>query len=355
MRQMWIVAGVLGAAALTVALSGCADVRYLTQAAGGQLDLLRRARPLADVLADPAISAAVRRKVQLAADVRAFAVAPTGAGGLGLPDHGSFQKYVDVGREYVVWNVFSAPEFSVQLDTSCFPIAGCVGYRGYFNEAAAQAYAQARRAAGRDVNVGGVSAYSTLGYLNDPLLSTMLGYPDATLIRTVIHELSHPSLYVPGDTVLNESYATAVEEEGMRRWLAAHGTPELRDEDRLAQERSAAFETLLLGARHDLEALYAQTLPAAEMRTRKAAVLTDLNARYAALKASWGGYAGYDAFFARGVNNATLGAVAAYATMVPDFQALLTRMGGDMPSFIAAATACSKRPQGERAACLRGT
>ncbi|WP_309573135.1 aminopeptidase [Deinococcus sp.] len=353
MRWMWSVAGLAGVAALTLVLSGCSEVGYLSQAALGQLDLLRRARPVADVLADPGTSAAVRRKLQLASDVRAFAVTPTGAGGLGLPDHGSFLKYVDVGRDYVVWNVFSAPEFGVQLDTSCFPIAGCVGYRGYFTEAAAQAYAQQRRAAGRDVNVGGVSAYSTLGYLKDPLLSTMMLYPDATLIRTVIHELSHPSLYVKGDTVFNESYAVTIETEGTRRWLDAHGTPELREQDRLAQERSAGFEALLLGARHELEALYTQTLPDAEMRTRKTAILTGLHGRYAALKSSWGGYAGYDDFFARGVNNATLGAVAAYATMVPDFQALLARVGGNIPKFIEAATVCSTRPPSERAGCLR--
>ncbi|MFC3602876.1 aminopeptidase [Deinococcus soli (ex Cha et al. 2016)] len=351
-RRMWVAALVAGGALL----SGCADVRYLSQAAGGQLDLLRRARPLADVLADPGTPAGVRRRLQLASDVRAFAVAPEAAGGLGLPDHGSFLKYVDVGRPYVVWNVFSAPEFSVTLDTSCFPVAGCVGYRGYFSEAAALSDAQARRAAGRDVNVGGVSAYSTLGYLRDPLLSTMLTYPDATLIRTIIHELSHPSLYVAGDTVFNESYATAVEEEGMRRWLERHGTPELREQDRLAQARQAGFEALLLETRARLEALYAGSgLTEDDRRARKAAILADMNARYGALKASWDGYAGYDAFFARGVNNATLGAVAAYATMVPDFQALLARVDGHLPTFIEEARACSRRPQAERAACLRGS
>ncbi|GGL12105.1 hypothetical protein GCM10010844_33480 [Deinococcus radiotolerans] len=349
---MWVAALVAGGALL----SGCADVRYLSQAAGGQLDLLRRARPVAEVLADPGTPAGVRRRLQLASDVRAFAVAPEAAGGLGLPDHGSFLKYVDVGRPYVVWNVFSAPEFSVTLDTSCFPVAGCVGYRGYFTESAAQAYAQQRRAAGRDVNVDGVSAYSTLGYLKDPVLSTMLSYPDATLIRTIIHELSHPSLYVPGDTVFNESYATAVEEEGMRRWLDQHGTPELREQDQLAQARQADFEALLLGTRARLEALYAQSgLTEAARRERKAEVLTDMDARYAALKATWGGYAGYDAFFARSVNNATLGAVAAYATLVPDFQALLAHVNGHLPTFIEAARVCSRRPQAERAACLRGT
>lgn len=347
---------VLGAAAAVLALSGCADVRYLSQAAGGQLDLLRRARPVEAALADPVTPPEVRRKLRLVSDVRAFAVAPEAAGGLGLPDHGAFLKFVDVGRPFVVWNVFSAPEFSVTLDTSCFPVAGCVGYRGYFSEAAAQAYAQERRAAGRDVSVGGVSAYSTLGYLRDPVLSTMLAYPDATLIRTVIHELAHPALYVPGDTLFNESYATAVEEEGMRRWLAAHGTPELRAQDRLAQERQAGFEALLLGTRARLEALYAESgMPEAGRRERKTAVLADLDARYAALKDSWGGYAGYDAYFARGVNNASLGAVAAYAAMVPDFQALLARVDGQLPAFTEAARVCSRRSQAERAACLRGS
>ncbi len=351
-RVVWAAALVVGGALL----SGCADVRYLSQAAGGQLDLLRRARPLADVLADPGTPAGVRRRLQLASDVRAFAVAPEAAGGLGLPDHGSFLKFVDVGRPFVVWNVFSAPEFSVTLDKSCFPVAGCVGYRGYFSEAAALSDAQARRAAGRDVNVGGVSAYSTLGYLRDPLLSTMLTYPDATLIRTIIHELSHPSLYVAGDTVFNESYATAVEEEGMRRWLARHGTPELREQDRLAQERQSGFEALLLDTRARLEALYAESgMPEAGRRERKAAVLADLDARYAALKDSWGGYAGYDAYFARGVNNASLGAVAAYAAMVPDFQALLARVDGHLPAFTESARVCAQRPQTERAACLRGS
>ncbi|WP_221090815.1 aminopeptidase [Deinococcus aquaedulcis] len=336
-------------------LTSCAEVKYLAQAAGGQLDLLRRARPLDEARQDPALSTETRRKLNLAAQVRAFAVAPPDQGGLGLPDHGSFRTYVDVGRPSVVWNVFSAPEFSVALDTSCFPVAGCVAYRGYFNEAQAQADAAQRRAAGRDVVVGGVSAYSTLGYLKDPLLSTMLLYPDATLIRTVIHELSHPSVYVAGDTVFNESYATAVEEEGMRRWLAAHGTPALREADRLAQTRHTDFEALLLDARARLEALYAQSgLTEGERRTRKAEVLQGVQTRYAALKASWGGYAGYDAFFARGINNASLGAVAAYAVLVPDFQALLARVSGDMGAFITAARACGARPQPERAACLRG-
>lgn len=346
-RAAWLLAG---AAALALALSGCAQVGYLAQAAGGQLDLLVRQRPLDAVLSDPATPPETRRKLQLVRGARTFAVTE-----LGLPDHGSFLKYVDVGRPYVVWNVFTAPEFSTRLGTSCFPVAGCVAYRGYFAEADAQAYAQAQRAAGQDVSVGGVSAYSTLGYLKDPVLSTMLASPDTTLIRTVIHELAHPSLYLPGDTVFNESYATTVEEEGLRRWLAAHGTPELREQDRVLRARAEAFQRLLLETRAELEALYAQSLSTETMRARKAGILADLHTQYAALRDSWGGYAGYDAWFARGVNNAALGSVAAYATLVPDFQALLARVGGDLNAFTREARACSTRPSEERAACLRGT
>lgn len=343
----WLVlAAFAGLAAL---LAGCADVRYLAQAAGGQLDLVRRARPVAAVLADPQTPAETRRKLELVGRVRTFATQT-----LGLPDHGSFQTYVELGRPAVVWNVFRAPELGIDLYTSCFPIAGCVGYRGYFAEADARAYAASRRAAGEDVTVGGVSAYSTLGYLRDPVLSSMLSAPDASLIRTVIHELSHPSLYVAGDTIFNESYAVILEEEGMRRWLAASGTPELREQDRLAQERAAGFEELLLRTRAELERLYAQSLPPQQMRAGKQTVLDGLQAQYATLKASWGGYSGYDGWFARGVNNASLGAVAAYASLVPDFQRLLARMGGDIPAFIAGAKACAAKPQAERQACLRG-
>ncbi|CAM3565548.1 aminopeptidase [Deinococcus frigens] len=338
-----------GVVALVAALSACSDVRYLAQAAGGQLDLLQRARPIADVLADSATDAEVRRKLELVGRVRAFAT-----GELGLPDHGSFLKYVDVGRPAVVWNVFSAPPDGIDLRTSCFPIAGCVTYRGYFHEAAARAYADTRRAAGDDVSVGGVSAYSTLGYLKDPVLATMLSSSDAGLIRTVIHELAHPALYVKDDTVFNESFATSVEEAGMRRWLKEYGTPELAAADRLAQERAAGFQKLLLQTRGELEALYAQQLPAAEVQTHKAAIIETLNDRYAALKASWGGYNGYDGWFARGANNASLGAVAAYATLVPDFLALLERNGGDIPTFIKAAAKCAGRPSGERQECLKG-
>jgi predicted aminopeptidase len=346
-RRRWLWLGTLTALALL--LSGCSEVRYLAQAAGGQLDLIVRARPIAEVLADPATDPETRRKLELVGRVRTFALTE-----LGLPDHGAFINYVDVRRPAVVWNVFAAPPDSVTLRTSCFPVAGCVAYRGYFSEAAARAEAKARQAAGDDVSVGAISAYSTLGILNDPLLSTMLSYSDATLIRTVIHELAHPALYLKDDTVFNESFATAIEEEGMRRYLARYGSSELRQADEVAQTRASGFEALLLQTCGELAELYAQKLANEVTRTRKAAILSTLRERYAALKRSWDGYAGYDGWFRRGVNNASLGAVAAYATLVPDFQALLERQGGSIPAFIKAASICAQHPQPERAECLRG-
>lgn len=253
------------------ALSGCSTVRYLAQAASGQAELLARARPVEDVLKDPATPAEVRRRLTLVRDVRAFAVTE-----LGLPDNGTFTTYSDVGRPYLVWNVFAAPPLSVTLRTSCFPVAGCVAYRGYFSREGAEAEAARLRASGDDVFVGGVSAYSTLGRLRDPVPSTMLSYTDPTLVRTVVHELAHQVAYVTDDSVFNESFAVAVEEEGSRRFMERFGTPAQRETDRVQRERSEAFTALLLRARGELEAVYAARTDDAARREGKARVLRGL-------------------------------------------------------------------------------
>lgn len=328
-------------------LSACGPVAYLSQAAAGQLSLLRDARPISQVLLDPTTPPDVREKLQLVVRVRDFAHQE-----LGLPEHGAFRNYVDLRRPFVVWNVFSAPEFSTALDTSCFPVVGCVSYQGYFSEDAAQHEGERRRAAGRDVLVGGVKAYSTLGYLKDPLLSSMLSYSQPQLIRTVIHELAHPSLYVPGDTVFSESYATAIEEEGMRRWLARYGTPDLRVQDDTEQQQQREWQTLLLAARTELNALYAQPLSDPQKREQKTRILDDLQHALSGKLATWRGYTGGAA--APRQNNASLGAVAAYADLVPDFQKLLGRVQGDLPAFMREAKKCAEQPKDARASCLRG-
>ncbi|WP_188962003.1 aminopeptidase [Deinococcus aquiradiocola] len=347
-RAWRAVAGVALLALGVAALSGCGQVQYLAQAAAGQVDLLWRARPLADVIADPATPEETRRQLRLAQDVREYAVRV-----LGLPDHRTFATYTDLGRPYLVWNVFVAPPLSTRLRTSCFPITGCVPYRGYFSLQGAQAEAQRLRAAGDDVSVGGVSAYSTLGRLPDPVPSSLLRGGDGSIIRTIIHELTHQVVYVPGDANFNESFAVAVETAGAARYARDRGLPP--PDETLARTRFQAVTALLLGTRDELDAVYGSAVPDAEKRERKAAVLALARTRYAALKADWDGYAGYDGWFAdgpNGLNNALLGSVAAYADQVPAFLALLDRLNGDFPAFYAAVRACAERPQPERAACL---
>lgn len=329
-------------------LLGCSNIQYYWQATNGQLDIMRKAQPIEQALKNPKLSAETRRKLELVQRVRRFAIDE-----LKLPDHGSYQAFSDLGRPFVVWNVFSAPELSIQLRTSCFPIAGCVGYKGFFKEADAKVEGQRRKKMGDDVIVGGVRAYSTLGYLKDPVLSSMLDYSDSGLIRVIIHEMSHPSVYAPGDTTFNESYAMTIENEGMRRWLDRYGSDELRREDEAEQVYNKKTNELLLKARADLQQLYKQTtLSMKQKREEKKRKLDKLHQQMNANYWAWRGESAEGLILQR-PNNASLGAVAAYADLVPDFTALLRSKKGDIPSFIEAVNLCAKKPQQERMSCLQ--
>jgi len=330
-------------------LCGCATIDYYAQAVSGQVELLQRARPVAERLDDPAVPSALKSRLARALAMRDFASRE-----LGLPDNGSYRAYADLGRPFVVWNVFAAPEFSVKPEQSCFPIAGCVSYRGWFSQDDAERNAGALRERGLDVYVGGVPAYSTLGWFNDPLLNTFINYPETELARLLFHELAHQQFYLGGDTVFNESFAVAVEHEGVQRWLRREGTPEQLRQYELQQTRRRQFSALVLGYRKRLEALYAQPIAAEEMRRGKAAAFEAMRADYAALKATpdWGGFAGYDRFFVQALNNAHLASVAAYAELVPGFHRLLAEQGGDLPRFYAAVRELSKLPKAERDARL---
>jgi predicted aminopeptidase len=348
-KPIWrwlLLAGLTTAAAL--ALSGCAQVQYLAQAAAGQTSLLLRARPLADVIADAATPETTRKQLLLAQDVRRYASQV-----LGLPDNRTFASYTDLKRPYLVWNVFTAPPLSSTLRTYCFPVAGCVPYRGYFSQAAAEREAARLRAAGDDVSVGGVTAYSTLGRLPDPIPSSLLRGGDGELIRTIIHELSHQVMYVPGDTSFNESFAVAVETAGARRYAHDRGLP--APDQTTSRARYRAINALLLETRAQLEQVYDSALSATEKLAQKRAVLDRTRQKYTALKVDWNGYGGYDPWFAdapNGLNNALLGSVAAYADHVPIFLALLARLGGDFPAFYGAVKTCAAKLPEERISCL---
>ena len=335
-------------AAFAPLLCGCDTLRYYSQAVGGHLELMRRAAPIDEQLAREGLPPALKAKLEAVLRIREFASRE-----LALPDNGSYKHYADLGRQYVVWNVFAAPEFSLEPVSSCFLLAGCVSYRGYFSEADAQAAAAALRVQSYDVYVGGVPAYSTLGWFDDPVLNTFIQYPVAGLARLVFHELAHQVLYVKNDTLFNESFAATVEQAGVERWLAQSGNAD----DRAAYERLQRirndFVALILKYRATLEQYYRKDFPVEAKRLGKARVLTEMDEEYRRLKAGWGGFAGYDRWFSGKPNNATLASVALYTELVPAFRALLEREGGDMPRFYAAAKELAKLPKEERDARLR--
>ena len=335
-------------AVLAPLLGGCSTLGYYSQAVRGQLDLLRRATPIEQELASDAVPVALKAKLRTVVRIRAFASRE-----LGLPDNGSYKSYADLGRRYVLWNVFAAPEFSIKPVTSCFPIAGCVSYRGYFAEADAQAAGTALREQGYDVHIGGVPAYSTLGWFDDPVLSTFIGYPDAELARIMFHELAHQLLYVKDDTRFNESFAVTVERAGVERWLAQNGNENERAAYARLRGMRRGFVALIVKYQGILEQYYQQDLPVRDKRLGKARRFAEMQEDYRRLKASWGGFSGYDRWFAGKPNNATLASVALYTELVPAFTALLEREGGDLPRFYAAVKELARLPRDEREARLR--
>ena len=330
-----------------VALSGCSSVGYYTQLMHGECQLLAERKPIDELVTDPATDPKLKARLQLAQEARKFA-----SDKLGLPRNGSYTTYADVGRPYVMWNVFATPEFSLGAVTHCFPIAGCVSYLGYYSEAGAQKQADELKAEGDDTYVGGVPTFSTLGWFDDPVISTMLRWDDAALVSSIFHELGHQKLYVTGDTAFNESYATFVEEEGLRQWRAAHGLPPNESQSR---ERQQALTQLVLDTRERLKTIYASGLPPEAMRAAKQAEIERLRADYRSLRDQrWPGWTGYDHWMEEPINNAKLLPFGLYDHWVPAFAAIYAQQNGDWPAFFAAVKKLSKEDIGPRSHTLEG-
>ena len=328
--------------AASVLLAGCAQVSYYVQAAQGEITLLSAAKPIDEWLADPATTEKLKDRLKKVKQIRSFA-----AHELGLPDNGTFKTYTDLKRPYVLWNVVAAPALSVRPAQWCFPIAGCVNYRGYYSKEEAQYFATGLRAEGFDVQVAGVPAYSTLGWFNDPVLSTFIQYPEPELARLVFHELSHQVAYAPGDSQFNESFATTVETAGLELWLRAFGNDALRKVHADHEIRKTGFLNLLLESRKELEITYASDATDAEKLQRKQTIFLNLQTNYQLLKTSWGGYTGYDRWFGEPLSNAHLAAVSTYHDLVPAFQTLLLREK-TLPRFYAAVKALTLLDKDER-------
>ena len=341
MFRLRILIGVLLAIGLVIA--GCSSLGYYAQAARGQVQILRHREPITQVIEDPDTKESVRESLRVVLEARDFASAE-----LALPDNASYRSYVDLQRPYVVWNLFAAPEFSVDPQRWCFPWVGCLSYKGYFDEKKARAAGATLAEQGDDVYVGGIAAYSTLGHFADPFLSTMLRLDKAVTAGIIFHELAHQRIYVRDDTELNEAFASLVEEEGVRRWLTSRGDEAAIASWETRRTREEQFAKIVEETRARLGALYATSLPTDEMRTRKAQELDALRARYAELKSSWGGYDGYDAWFDVGLNNARIASVATYQRLVPALAVLLADSGQDLPRFYAAVDALGALEPAER-------
>jgi predicted aminopeptidase len=311
--------------------------------------MMSKRQPITRVIGEPSTAPALRRQLEAVAAIRDFASRE-----LGLPDNGSYRSYADVGRRYVVWNVVAAPEFSVDPKEWCYPIVGCVAYRGYFSEDRARRFAARLRGQGFDVTVGGVAAYSTLGHFDDPVLNTMMGWNDVELAAIIFHELTHQLLYVPNDSSFNEALATTMEEEGVRRWLHAQGRDADLANHLVQQQHYVQVIDLLSSTRAELRAVYASGLAPEAMREKKRAAFASLRASFARLKAGWGGHAPFEAWFDEDLNNAHLASIATYFTCVPGFERELRAAGGDLSVFYARVRALAKLDQKTRDAMVCG-
>ncbi len=339
-------------------LSGCSSVGYYAQAVGGHLSLMSKRQPLDEVMASEDTDAEIRRKLELLRDARVFAVDK-----LGLPDNDSYNTFVKTGKRFITWNVVATPEFSMAPKQWCFPVAGCVSYRGYFDEKDAEGYQSFLDNQGFDTQLGGASAYSTLGWFNDPLMDTMLHGSDIRLVGLLFHELAHQVLYVKNDSSFNEAFATFVEQQGSREWLIAEGKADRVPFYEAYLDRQIDFNALLQLTRSDLVTLY-QDAPAAtakelddsvvtELRERKEGVFEMMRVRYETLKTDqWDGFDGYDNWFKREMNNARLIAVSTYLKWVPAFAELFNEAGSDFNSFYTRAKELSEKPYAERQEAL---
>ena len=328
-------------------LAGCTPLGYFLQSARGQLDLLSRREPIDELITDPATEPALRTRLQAVAEMREFASSE-----LRLPDNRSYRSYADLGRPYVVWNVFAAPPLSVDPRTWCFPVVGCISYRGYFAERRARDYAGRLERRGDDVYVAGITAYSTLGHFADPVLNTMLRGDDLYLAGILFHELAHQVLYVNGATEFNEAFASLVEEEGVRRWLGTRDDADAWVRWQARQQSRAEFGDMVANTREQLGQLYASSRTDDEKRGRKQELIAELRALHERWRERLGADTGYEAWFAGPLNNAQLSSVATYRRLVPAFRLMLDEARGDLDVFYARAAALGDLPAAERDAAM---
>jgi len=337
----------LACSVFALLLSGCSTVSYYSHAVEGHIEVMQAARPIDQVIDDPKCDPVLRKKLEDTRLIRDFASRE-----LGLPDNRSYRSYADIHRPFVTWSVFAAPEFSLQPKTWCMPIVGCVGYRGFHSQKEAESLAHELQHEGFDTYVGGIPAYSTLGYLNDPVLNTFLKFGDLEVARLIFHELAHQLLYVDGDTTFNESFAVTVENEGLRRWLAHIKKPELEYMVTAQQQQRAEFVELLSGYRGKLQVIYGSDLSANAKREAKADVMAEIRHDYLDRQAAKGKSPHFKEWLEQDFNNAKLASLGMYNQLLPNFEALLEAEGHDLPRFYRMVARLGHLPIEQRRAAL---
>jgi len=324
-------------------LSGCAELKYYGHVVSGQFEVISKRRPILEVIEDPKTNPEVVQKLKAVERMHDFAIRD-----LHLPDTDSFRSYSDLGRPYVLWNVFATPELSLATKQWCYPFFGCLGYRSYFEKAYAESIALELEQQGWDVHIAASPAYSTRGFFADPIYNPMLRYDDVTLAGILFHELAHEKIFFKNDSELNESFAVSVQNEGIKRWLAYEQQPQYYSEYIIAQQRDKQFVALLLRYREKLKNLYQSTKTDNEKRQRKKQILKALRIAYFKIRKEWDDYAGYDHWFTKPLNNARLAPVGTYQGHVAAFAALLKKHDGNLPDFYSHAERLSELPAGER-------
>lgn len=331
--------------ACVLALGGCSSIGYYSQAVTGHLKLMSARQSIEKLLAADDTDPELRVKLQTLVDARQYAVTA-----LNLPENDSYNTYVETGRRAITWNVVATTEFSMLPTTWCFPVAGCVSYRGYFDLHDAEKFAASLADQSYDITIGGASAYSTLGWFDDPVFDTMLRGDDIRYVGTLFHELAHQVLYVKDDSNFNEAFASFVEQVGVRKWLKDQQKSDRIEGYDTSLKRAGDFVALLKSTREALLELYKQPIEESVMRERKQLVFDTMREEYELLKVSWGDFNGYDGWFKRELNNARLIAVATYRRYVPAFRAMYEEAGSDLQRFYMLAETISKLPADERQA-----
>lgn len=313
---------------LAAFLSGCETLTYPLQAASGQWSLVTARQPLDAVINDVDTDPALRRQLQLVTEMRAFAREQ-----LGMTDIVGYDHWVQLPRDYPVWNVVAAPEFSLDPQTWCFPVAGCVAYRGYFNETDARHFAGGLDDEGFDTWVYGVAAYSTLGWFDDPVLSSWVWRDQAGLAALLFHELAHQQVYIAGDTALSESFASVVEREGVKRWLRQQGDEDAYRYYLARLDADERFNALLEDTRSALEQLYQSSLSMPAMRAEKARIIALLRQRFEQARAQDAGLERFDRWMSGPINNARLAGVGSYHRHIGALRQMLLEQGNDLAAF----------------------